>query len=130
MKRYHVIPSHVFHPHFTHGPLIISLCPLPPPQSSPACDNSAIKLQISMAVTLDQVLAAGTIDNFVSLTRQTMFNAYGNDRLCSKEFYRSSTVAVSRIMLGPTRRQLAAAVHASACSSLATSNLAVPPAQV
>ena len=89
-----------------------------------------IKLQISMLVTPQNVTAAGGIDNLISKTKDTFFKAYGNDRLCSGQFYKSTVVNVSKILLNPTRRQLAEAVQPAVCKALATSYMTVSSKQV
>ena len=73
-------------------------------QSSNPCDNSRIKLQVSMLVTPKWSATAGGLDNIISATKGAMFSAYGNDRLCSGQFQKSTVVRVNKVMVGATRR--------------------------
>ena len=57
-----------------------------------------------MLVTPKWSATAGGLDNIISATKGAMFSAYGNDRLCSGQFQKSTVVRVNKVMVGATRR--------------------------
>ena len=68
------------------------------------CDSAVIQLQLSMALSLDQVVGFGGIEAFVGKTHDKMFKSYGEDRLCLEDAFHSTLVDVGMILVGPTRR--------------------------